>query len=67
MPETVAFGGRLRRLREAAGLSVGELAQRVGLTRQYLYDLESGRKAAPSLDVARRLAESLGKKLRVWE
>lgn len=53
------FGPRLRALREAAGLSVAELAGRIGFTRQAVWHLEAG-KGRPSWDVVQALARVLG-------
>ena len=41
------FGGRLRRLREAAGLSQEELAARAGLTAKAISMLERGERKRP--------------------
>jgi putative transcriptional regulator len=46
---------RVRRLREAAGLTQAELAARVGATRQTIIAVEA-EKYAPSLELAFRLA-----------
>jgi putative transcriptional regulator len=46
---------RVRRLREAAGLTQAELATRVGATRQTIIAVEA-EKYAPSLELAFRLA-----------
>ena len=46
---------RVRRLREAAGLTQVELAARVGATRQTIIAVEA-EKYAPSLELAFRLA-----------
>jgi transcriptional regulator with XRE-family HTH domain len=53
------FAAVLRQHREAASLSVQELAARVGLTRQAIYLLEAG-KREPTLDAVLRLAAGLG-------
>lgn len=50
------MGAFVRRVRRAQGLSQAELADRLGLTRQYVSELESGE---PNL-YARRLFEVLG-------
>ncbi len=50
---------RLRILREAAGLSQQDLAQAVGLSRQSVLAIESGRHS-PSVDLALRLSALLG-------
>jgi molybdate-binding protein/DNA-binding XRE family transcriptional regulator len=49
---------RVRRLREVRGLSQIELAAAVGLTRQSVHSIESGR-SIPAVDVALRLANIL--------
>lgn len=46
---------RVRRLREAAGLTQAELAAKVGATRQTIIAVEA-EKYAPSLELAFRLA-----------
>ena len=46
---------RVRRLREAAGMTQAELAERVGATRQTIIAVEA-EKYAPSLELAFRLA-----------
>ena len=48
---------RLRKLREAAGLTQAELADRVGATRQTIIAVEA-EKYAPSLELAFRLAKA---------
>ena len=60
------FPCRLHLARERAGLSVPQLAQRVGMSRQQLYDLEAGRKA-PLLATAIALAKALGVPLTDFE
>ena len=48
---------RVRKLREAAGLTQAELAERVGATRQTIIAVEA-EKYAPSLELAFRLAKA---------
>lgn len=48
---------RIRRLREALGLTQAELAERVGATRQTIIAVEA-EKYAPSLELAFRLARA---------
>ena len=48
---------RIRRLREAAGMTQAELADRVGATRQTIIAVEA-EKYAPSLELAFRLARA---------
>ena len=57
---TASFGGRLRRSREAAGLSQEELAERAGLTAQAVGALERGDRRHPYPETVRRLADALG-------
>ncbi len=52
------FQSRLKALRAARGLSQGELADRVGLTRQAIYMIEAGR-YLPNATTALRLAKAL--------
>jgi molybdate-binding protein/DNA-binding XRE family transcriptional regulator len=56
---TPALRASLREFRLARGLSQLDLAERIGLSRQSLCGLESGR-VVPGTDVALRLAEALG-------
>ena len=51
-------GARLREAREAAGLTVTELADQVGCSRQTVYLLEAGQRPMPR--TARALAWVLG-------
>lgn len=54
-----ALGHYLRAHREATGLSVRQLASRVGVDHGYLVRLEGGQKSNPSADLLYRLAEAL--------
>src|ERR687893_1684790 len=54
------FGGRLRRLREAAGLTQEELASRAGLTPNAVSALERGERRRPYPHTVRSLADALG-------
>ena len=54
------FGARLRRLREAAGLTQEELAARAGLSRNAVGALERGIRKRPYPHTARSLAHALG-------
>jgi molybdate-binding protein/DNA-binding XRE family transcriptional regulator len=49
---------RVRRLREVRGMSQVELATAIGLTRQSVHSIETGR-SIPAVDVALRLANTL--------
>jgi predicted ATPase/DNA-binding XRE family transcriptional regulator len=55
-----AFGLLLRRHRAAAGLSQEELAERAGLSRRAISDLERGVRRTPYPATARMLAHALG-------
>jgi transcriptional regulator with XRE-family HTH domain len=55
---------RLRELREAAGLSIGELAARLGVTNQEIGHLELGKRRLTT-DWLMRLAKALGR--HPWE
>ena len=55
----MAFGDLLRRLRTAAALSQEELAERAGLSRHGISDLERGARHAPRLETVRMLADAL--------
>jgi transcriptional regulator with XRE-family HTH domain len=54
-----AFGVLLRQHRAAAGLSQEELAERAGLSRRGISDLERGIRRAPHAGTVRRLAEAM--------
>lgn len=50
---------RLKQMRQSRGLSQGQIAELVGVKRQAIYDIESGR-YLPNTEVALRLARQLG-------
>jgi predicted ATPase/class 3 adenylate cyclase/DNA-binding XRE family transcriptional regulator len=54
------FGELLRRYRQAAGLTQEELAERAGLSRRGIADLESGARKTPRKDTVALLAAALG-------
>ena len=58
--QTTSFGERLRRLRSAAGLSQEALADRSGVSRNGIGDLERGRYPTPRFETVRLLADGLG-------
>jgi predicted ATPase/DNA-binding XRE family transcriptional regulator len=58
--QEVSFGGRLRQLREAAGLTQEELAERATLTRKAISMLERGERKRPYPHTVRSLADALG-------
>ncbi len=57
--ERERYGERLRRLREAAGYSQEELAERAGLSANAISALERGERKRPYPDTLRRLADAL--------
>jgi transcriptional regulator with XRE-family HTH domain len=59
MASAASFAGRLRELREAAGLTQGELAERVGVIREAVARWEAGRRE-PGWSNVLALAEALG-------
>src|SRR5688500_16747742 len=60
MPESgPSFGDRLRQFRSAAALSQEALAERSGLSRRAISDLERGLHQAPRLESVRLLADGL--------
>lgn len=61
-PHLSPFARRLREYREAAGLSLAQLGQRVQLSKAYLWQLETGRRPAPSWEVVCRIAAALGRR-----
>ena len=58
--QETSFGDRLRRLRDAAGLTQEELAFRAGLSPNAISDLERGRRRRPYPHTVRALSETLG-------
>ena len=58
--EAPQFGERLRRLREAAGLTQEALAERAGLSAEGVAALERGRRRRPYPHTLRALADALG-------
>lgn len=53
----------LQRIRELAGISQQELADKTGLSRSHIADIERG-KHSPTVDTAERIAAALGVPLR---
>ncbi|MDP9437408.1 MAG: helix-turn-helix domain-containing protein, partial [Actinomycetota bacterium] len=54
------FGAMLKRLRDAAGLTQEELAQRAGLTAKAVSALERGERRRPYPHTVRSLSDALG-------
>ena len=60
MGDGASFAEHLRRLREAAGLTQEELAERAGLTGKAVGALERGARRHPYPHTVRALADALG-------
>jgi XRE family transcriptional regulator, aerobic/anaerobic benzoate catabolism transcriptional regulator len=56
---TSLMGKRIKRSREAKGMTQRVLAERAAITRKYVVDLEAGR-YDPTVGVLRRIAKALG-------
>ena len=63
--EPLSFAMALRATREGEGLGQAEFAQRLGLSRSHLCDIEKGRKAV-SPERAAEFARKLGYSERQW-
>lgn len=53
------FKDRLQQLRAAKGLKLEQLANRVGSTKSYIWELENKEAIRPSADLVNRLAKEL--------
>ena len=51
---------KVKTLREARHMSVTDLAEASGVSKPYIWQIESGRRANPTGDVLRKLAPALG-------
>src|SRR5881392_1938441 len=58
-PAPGSFAALLQRYRKAVGLSQEELAERAGLSKRGISDLERGHRRSPHPATVRRLAEAL--------
>lgn len=58
LPHRVAFGARVRELREAAGRSQENFAHDARIDRAYYWGIERGRRN-PTLDVIVKIADAL--------
>ena len=54
---------RLKQLREAAGLSLADVAERTGIDRAAICRLENGQHQNPTIGTLNRYADALGKRL----
>lgn len=53
-------GPKLRELRKAKGLTLQALADKSGLVKSYVWDIENGNAPSPSLNTGFGLADALG-------
>ncbi|HHX26707.1 MAG TPA: helix-turn-helix transcriptional regulator, partial [Firmicutes bacterium] len=53
------FGVRLKKIRTNSGMSARDLADKVGVSASFIYQLERG-EAAPSYSTLKRIASVLG-------
>jgi transcriptional regulator with XRE-family HTH domain len=58
--ELAPFGGRLKKLREEAGLTQRELAERAEVSLSIVFQIEQGAKKDPRISTLVALAEALG-------
>lgn len=56
----MSLGDRIRKLREERGMSSPALASASGVSRAYLWQLETGGKTQPSFEILEKLARALG-------
>src|SRR5687768_17469835 len=63
--EIQALLHRLKKEREAAGLSLADVAERTGMDRAAISRLENGHQPNPTIDTLARYAAALGKAI-VW-
>ena len=62
-----SIAARLRKLREAAGLTVQQLAKRAALSRQAVQHIEAGKRKNPGIETMRALCLGLGVSLAVFD
>jgi DNA-binding XRE family transcriptional regulator len=59
------ISGQLRRAREAAGMSLADVAKKADMTRQAVLAIESGKNNNPKIETLQRIAVAVGMKLQV--
>lgn len=60
LPDTTTYGELVRKYRGEANLTIEQLAQSVGMTRQSMSDIEKGRRAQIDVELMYMIAISLG-------
>ncbi len=63
MTERQGLGEMLKQIRESKGLTQVQLADKTGVTQEYIAKLESGARVNPSLKVLRAFAKALNVEL----
>ena len=61
------FGSTLKKLREAAGFTQGQLAEKVGVTREHIARLESNPDASPTWKTVVAITSALGVSCEVFQ
>lgn len=54
------IGREIRRLRQEKGLNITELAEKIGVSRSYLSQIELESVKSPTIDTAKKIANALG-------
>ena len=55
------FGRKFRRWRKEAGLTMGEVARKLGLSIPYISDIERGTRPPPRVEILKKAARILGR------
>ncbi len=55
------YKNNIKIFRKEKGMTLKEMAEKVGITAGYLCHLEKGSRSNPSIDVMKKIAEELGK------
>ncbi len=56
---------QLRNARKQAGLSLADVAERAGMTKQAVLKIETGQNANPKIETLNRIAEAIGKAIKI--
>lgn len=56
---------KIEKLRKRKGMTYSEIAEKVGVTYQYIYLLAKNKRTNPSLDVMKKIAHALDEKVEV--